>query len=70
VTPGRLGKIILGNQQVTLLGDPRRVAQPGTDHVQWEFTLQFRLPAGSHRVEQSGPTRDAGATQQSRHFRA
>ena len=65
---GRLGKIILGNQQVTLLCDARRVAKPGTDHVQWELALEFRLPACTHRVEQSWPTRDSGASQQSRHL--
>jgi hypothetical protein len=42
----RPGKIIRGNQQVTLLGDPRRVAKPGTDDVQRELALEFRLPAG------------------------
>ncbi|MFM7976453.1 MAG: hypothetical protein ACKO8U_15365, partial [Pirellula sp.] len=43
-----LGKIIFGDQQVTLLGDPRRVAKPGANHMKWELALQFRLPAGSH----------------------
>jgi hypothetical protein len=38
--------------------------------VQWELALEFRLPTGPHRVEQSWPTRDAGATKQSRHFAA
>ena len=36
--------------------------------MQWELALQFRLPAGPHRVEQSWPTRDAGAAQKSRQF--
>ena len=30
---GRLGKIIFGDQKVTLLGDPWRIAKPGADHV-------------------------------------
>jgi hypothetical protein len=59
----RLGKIILGHQQITLLRDAWRVAQPGTDYVQWELALQFRLSAGPHRVEQSWPTRNASAAQ-------
>jgi hypothetical protein len=36
----RPGKIILGDQQVTLLGDPWRVAKPRADHVQWELALE------------------------------
>ena len=40
---GCLGKIILGNQQIALLGNPRRVAQPRANHVQGELTLQFRF---------------------------
>ena len=37
-------------------------AQPGANHMQWELTLEFRLPTGSHRMEQSWPTRDSGAS--------
>jgi hypothetical protein len=64
--PSRLGKIVLSNQQVALLGDPWRVAKPGANHVQRELVLEFCLPAGSpllkrNRVEQSGPTLNAGA---------
>jgi len=36
---GCLGEIILGHQQVALLRDTRRVAEPRTDHMQWELTL-------------------------------
>jgi hypothetical protein len=39
---GSLGKIILGDQQVTLLGDAGRVAQPRADDMQRELALQFR----------------------------
>ena len=53
----RLGKILLGDQQVTLLCDPWRVAKPGEDDVQREFALEFGLSAGPHRMEQSWPTR-------------
>ena len=60
---GRSRKILIGNQQVTLLGDAWRVAKPRANHLEREFALQFRLPAGTHRVEQRWPTRDAGATQ-------
>jgi hypothetical protein len=71
--PDTLGKITFGDQQVTLLGNARRVAKPRANHMQRELTLQFRLPAGPpllkrNRMEQSWPTRDAGASQQSRHF--
>jgi hypothetical protein len=70
---GRLGKIVFGDQQVTLLGNARRIAKPRANHMRRELTLQFRLPAGPpllkrNRMEQSWPTRDAGASQQSRHF--
>jgi len=34
--------------------------------VQRELSLEFCLPAGPHRMEQSWPTRDAGAAKQSR----
>jgi hypothetical protein len=61
--PSRLGEIILGNQQITLLSDAWRVAKPGADYVQWELALEFCLPASSHRMEQSWPTRDAGTAQ-------
>ena len=44
---GRLGKVILGHEQVTLLGDAQRVAKPGADHVRRELALEFRLSAGS-----------------------
>ena len=37
--PRRLGEIILGHQQVALLRDTRRVAEPGANHMQWELTL-------------------------------
>jgi hypothetical protein len=67
---GRPGKIIFGNQQVALLSDSWRVAEPGADDVKRKLSLEFCLPAGSHRVEQSWPTRDAGASQQSRHLGA
>ena len=67
---GRLRKIFLGHQQVTMLGDPWLVAKPRANHMQWEFALEFFLPAGPHRMEQSWPTRDAGAAKQSRHFAA
>jgi len=59
--PGCLGKIFLSNQQVTLLCDAWRVAKPGADHVQRELALEFCLSASSHRMEQSWPTRNAGA---------
>ena len=32
--------------------------------------VKIRLPAGSHRVEQSWPTRDAGPAQEARHLAA
>ncbi len=38
-----LGKIVFGDQQVTLLGDTRRVAKPRADHVQRELALEFRF---------------------------
>ena len=38
--------------------------------MQRELALQFVLSACSHRMEQSWPTRDANAAQQSRHFGA
>lgn len=38
--------------------------------MKWKFSLEFRLSAGPHRVEQSWPTRDAGASQESRHLGA
>jgi hypothetical protein len=41
--PGGLGKVIFGNQQVTLLGDPWRVAKPRANHMQWELALEVRL---------------------------
>ena len=71
----RLGKILLGDQQVTLLCDPWRVAKPRTNHLKWELALQFLLPAGPpllklYGVEQSWPTRDAREAQESRHFGA
>jgi len=56
------------DQQVTLLCDAWRVAKPGADHVQWELTLEFCLPASSHRMEQSWPTRNTGAAQESCHL--
>ncbi len=59
--PSRLRKIILSNQQITLLCDPWRVAKPTANHMQRELALQFRLPAGPHRMKQSWPTRDAGS---------
>ena len=73
--PCRLGKIILGDQQVTLLCDPWRVAKPRADDVEWELALQFGLPNGPpllklNRVEQSWPTRNVGASNQSRHLAA
>jgi len=57
--PRRLGKIILGDQQVTLLGNTWRVAEPRADHVQWELALEFCLQAGSpllkpYRIEGQG----------------
>ena len=61
---------IFGDQQVTLLCDAWRVAEPGAHLVQWKLTLQFRLPAGPHRMKQSWPTRDAGSAQQARHLGA
>ena len=67
---GRSSKIVLGNQQITLLSDAWRVTKPRTDYVQWELTLEFRLSASPHRMEQSWPTRDARAAQESRHFGA
>ena len=42
----RLGKIILGDQQVTLLGDAWRVAKPGANYVQQKHVLQFGMSAG------------------------
>jgi hypothetical protein len=61
--PRRLGKIILGNQKVALLSDPSRVAKPGTDHVERELALQFRLPAGcaSNGTIVANPRRRRGA---------
>jgi hypothetical protein len=56
--PRRFRKIILSNQQVTLLSNAWRVAKPGANHMQWELALEFCLSAGPHRVEQSRPTRD------------
>jgi hypothetical protein len=38
--------------------------------VQRELALEFCLPAGPHRMEQSWPTRDAGAAKESRHLAA
>jgi hypothetical protein len=38
--------------------------------MQWELALEFGLSAGSHRVEQSWPTRDTGAPQEARHLAA
>lgn len=35
---------------------PERLTKPGTNHMQRELTLEFRLPAGPHRMEQSWPT--------------
>ena len=63
---GCLCEIILGNQQVTLLCDPWRIAKPRADDVDRELALEFCLPASSHRMEQSWPTRDSGAAQESR----
>mgnify|MGYP003341451441 CR=1 FL=1 len=68
--PSRLCKIILGHQQITLLRNPWRVAKPRANHVQRELALELGLSARPHRVEQSWPTRDAGASQQSRHLAA
>ncbi|MFM2094691.1 MAG: hypothetical protein RIS70_1815 [Planctomycetota bacterium] len=68
--PSRSREILLGNQQVTLLRDPRRVTKPGADDVQWELALEFRLATCPHRMEQSRPTRDASAAKQSRHLAA
>jgi len=64
----RFRKIILGDQQITLLCDTRRIAKPRADHVQRELALQFCLSAGSpllklHCMEQSWPTRDSCAAQ-------
>ena len=56
--PRRLGKIILGLQQIALLRDPWRVATSGADDVQRELVLQFRLSACPLRMEQSRPTQD------------
>jgi hypothetical protein len=74
-TPAALEKSSSVNQQVTLLGNARRVAKPRANHMQWELTLQFGLPAGPpllklYGVEQSWPTRDAREAQESRHFGA
>ena len=63
----RFCKIILGNEQITLLGDAWRIAKPGANYMQGELALEFGLSAGPHRVEQSWPTRDSGAAKQSRH---
>ena len=38
--------------------------------MEWELSLQFCLSASPHRMEQSWPTRDAGAAQESRHLAA
>jgi len=38
--------------------------------MQRELALEFCLSAGPHRVEQSRPTRDPSASQQSRHLGA
>jgi hypothetical protein len=40
--PSRLGKIILGDQQVTLLGDTWRVAKPRANDAQRELALEVR----------------------------
>ncbi len=56
-----LSEVILSNQQVALLSDPWRIAQPRANHVNWELSLEFCLSASSHRVEQSWPTRNTGA---------
>ena len=73
--PNRSRKIILSHQHVTLLGDPWWITKPRTNHMQRELALQFRLPDSSpllkrYRVEQSWPTRDAGAAKQARHLAA
>ena len=47
----RLGKIILGIQQVSLLGDAWRVAKPGANYVQQKHALQLRLSAGAPRFK-------------------
>jgi hypothetical protein len=75
LAPAALGKIILGNQQIALLCDPWRITKPTADPVQGELSLQFGLSAGTpllkfHTVEQSWPTREAGAAKQSRHLAA
>jgi len=62
--PCRSRKIILSYQQITLLCDTRRVAEPRADHGKRELALQFCLSFSPHRVEQSWPTRDPGAAQQ------
>ena len=44
-------EVALRDQQVTLLGDRFRVTKPGTYHMQWERSLQFRLSRRSHGME-------------------
>jgi hypothetical protein len=56
---GCLGKIIFGDQQITLLCDAWRVAEPGAYHVKRELALEFCLSAGSpllklYRIEGRG----------------
>jgi len=45
------------------------LAVHGFSHF-WPIALEFCLPAGPHRMEQSWPTRHSGAAQQSRHLAA
>jgi hypothetical protein len=59
-------KIILGDQQVALLGNLRGIAKPRADDVDRELTLELGLPTGprlSNRydMDQSWPARNAGS---------
>jgi len=50
----RLAEVIVGRLVLVLPRDVFTVAQPVADNVRWETLGQFRLPAASHVVEQTG----------------